>query len=132
MIGYEGESVKLSCPGAGTPSKPNQYQYLWYIDKLIDDGTKQIVVSYQVLGGIGNGPFYNPPLDDTRASLDKDDGSLPIHQLQLTPTSDETRYKCDIIHKTGYINLNINGMIKKTAKNKQANRSSSRLIRRSI
>ncbi len=105
MLGYEGQSLTISCPGY-TPQSSGDVEYYWKKNK---NGQFSLVASYLRFVNDELGPNYVDDLDNGRASLSTSNGDLTITSLQLSPINDEAIYQCDFLNlKEKNISIQIN------------------------
>ncbi len=109
-IGYEGQSLTISCPDYTPPGPSADVQFLWKKQK---NGQLVVVANYVRLVDDGSeaGPNYFDDLDNVRVSLSTSNGDLTITSLQLSPINDEATYKCVFEFHDRDITIQINGML---------------------
>ncbi len=108
-VGYEGESLTISCPDYTPPDTSIDESFVWHKEK---NGKYESVASYhRFMDGTEDGPNYFDDLDNGRASLSTSNGDLTITSLQLSPINDEATYKCLFERHNRDITIQINGML---------------------
>ncbi len=108
-IGYEGQSLTISCPDYIPPGPSEDVSFLW---KKWKHGQNVHVATYNRLAdGSEVGPKYFDDLDNGRASLSTSNGDLTITSLQLSPINDEATYQCVFLSHIKEISIQVNGKL---------------------
>ncbi len=108
-VGYEGQSLTISCPDYIPPGVSADADFVW--EKQKNRLFVSIATYIRLDDGTEVGPKYFDDLDNGRASLSTSNGDLTITSLQLSPINDEARYKCVFEGHVSDITIQINGML---------------------